>query len=137
MSPAEPRAIMDASALIAWLRQERGAATVERFLPVSAIVAVNLAETYEQLGHSEPEVLVEVTEDLLSIGLTLLPFDPRDAEFVPLVRAAGRRAAGGRGGLSLGGCCCLAVAVSRRLPVITDDGLWSALDLGVPVHLFR
>lgn len=69
----------------------------------------------------------------------MLPFETADTVFVPQVRTAGRKlATAGRGGsLSLGDCCCLATAIRRSLPVITDDGLWPALDLGVRVHLFR
>jgi ribonuclease VapC len=134
-----PRAIMDASAVVAWLLEERGARTIERLIPVSAVVSVNLAETFERLGRTDPDELAATGEDLASLGLSLLPFEAADAVFVPQVRTAGRKlATSGRGGsLSLGGCCCLAAAIRRSLPVITDDGLWPALDLGVRVHLFR
>jgi ribonuclease VapC len=130
---------MDASAVIAWLLEERGARTIERLIPVSAVVSVNLAETFERLGRTDPDELTATGEDLASLGLSLLPFESADAVFVPQVRTAGRKlATSGHGGsLSLGDCCCLAAAIRRSLPVITDDGLWPALDLGVRVHLFR
>jgi ribonuclease VapC len=130
---------MDASAVVAWLLEERGARTIERLMPVSAVVSVNLAEMFERLGRTDPDELATTSEDLASLGLSLLPFEAADAVFVPLVRAAGRKlATAGRGGsLSLGDCCCLAAAIRRGMPVITDDGLWSALDLDVRVHMFR
>lgn len=133
-----PRAIMDASAVVAWLLEERGARTIERLMPVSAVVSVNLAETFERLGRTDPDELAATGEDLASLGLMLLPFETADAVFVPQVRTAGRKlATSGGGSLSLGDCCCLAAAVRRGLPVITDDGLWPALDLDVRVHLYR
>lgn len=39
--------------------------------------------------------------------------------------------------MSLGDCCCLAVAQRRGLDVVTDDSAWQALNVGVGVHLFR
>lgn len=135
---SDPRAIMDASAVVAWLLEERGVHTIERLLPVSAVVSVNLAETFERLGRTDPDELASTSEDLASLGLSLLPFEAADAVFVPQVRTAGRKLANSAGGsLSLGDCCCLAAAIRRSLPVITDDGLWPALDLGVSVHMFR
>lgn len=141
---SDVRAILDASALIAWLNDERGAATIERLLPVCGIVAVNLAEAYERTDTRDPADLDEVADDLSALGLTLLPFETDDAKYVPLIREEGRRTAT-RGeeamvipdGLSLGDCCCLAAAMRRDLPVITDDTAWQTLGLGLTVHLYK
>lgn len=134
-----PRALLDASALVAWLLEERGEQTIDRLLPVSAISTVNLAEAFERVTQTEWSVESAVDE-LRAVGLTLLPFEAEDAALVPQLRRAGRKLPGAPANgsaLSLGDCCCLAVAVRRQLAVITDDGAWTGLDLAVPVHLFR
>jgi len=90
---------------------------------VSAVVSVDLAETFERLGRTDPDELAATGEDLASLGLSLLPFETADAVFVPQVRTAGRKlATAGRGGsLSLGDCCCLAAAIY--------GGGWTEVDL--------
>jgi PIN domain nuclease of toxin-antitoxin system len=134
-----PRALLDASALVAWFLDEKGAETIERLLPVCAISAVNQAEALERTAVAEWD-LANTVADLRAYGLTVLPFEAEDATDVPMIRKAGRQLPGaqsGRSALSLGDCCCLAAAARRDLPVITDDSAWIGLNLGVKVHLFR
>lgn len=139
MTPTALKAILDASALVAWILDEKGAETVERILPVCGITTVNLAEVLERAAVAEWS-LTETVEDLQAYGLTVLPFGVQEATHVPVIRKAGRAVAGtktGRNALSLGDCCCLAAARHHQLPVVTDDSAWLGLDIGVKVHLFR
>jgi ribonuclease VapC len=137
--PPVPRALLDASALVAWLRDEKGSETVERLLRVSAISTVNLAESLERASVTDWH-MADTIDDLRALGLAILPFEAEDAAFVPSLRKAGRKLHGAsKNGtaLSLGDCCCLAVAQRRKLAVITDDSAWASLDIGVAIHLFR
>jgi ribonuclease VapC len=137
--PPVPRALLDASALVAWLRDEKGSETVERLLRISAISTVNLAESLERASVTDWH-MADTIDDLRALGLAILPFEPEDAALVPSLRKAGRKLHGApKNGtaLSLGDCCCLAVAQRRKLAVITDDSAWTTLDIGVAIHLFR
>jgi PIN domain nuclease of toxin-antitoxin system len=139
VTATEIRAVLDASALVAFLCDERGAPVIERLLRVCAISTINLAEALERADVPEWHAPAAL-EELRSLGLTILPFEAEDAVFVPPLRRAGRklpRATAKAGALSLGDCCCLATAQRRGLGVITDDTAWQALDVGVAVHLFR
>ena len=40
-------------------------------------------------------------------------------------------------GLSLGDCCCLALALERGARVMTADRAWAGLDLGVEIEVIR
>jgi PIN domain nuclease of toxin-antitoxin system len=135
---AAPRALLDASALVAWLLDEKGADTIERIIPVAAITAVNLVESLERAAVTEWS-LGETVADLRAYGLDILPVEVEDAMQIPAIRAAGRAVPGraGRSVLSLGDCCCLAAAKLRGIPVVTDDSAWLGLEIGVKVHLFR
>jgi ribonuclease VapC len=135
---AEPaRALLDASALVAWLKGERGADAIDRLIAVCAISSVNLAESLEHASGTAWRQ-VDTIADLRACGLAVLPFEADDAAHVPIVRRAGRALSKVRtNALSLGDCCCIATARRHGIPVITGDAAWTALDLGVMVHLFR
>ena len=139
MTATDVRAVLDASALLAFLCDERGAPVIERLMHVCAISTVNLAEALERADVPEWHASAALQE-LRSLGLTILPFEAEDAVFVPSLRRTGRklpRATAKASALSLGDCCCLATAQRRGLGVITDDTAWQALEIGVAVHLFR
>ncbi len=136
---SDRRVVFDASAVIAWTLNERGAATVDRLLPFAVIPAPNLTEALHisrRRGH-------RLTSDqlrarVLAIGAEVEPFTGDDT-----VRAAewltyiddNPQPGGDR--LSLGDALCIAVAERLQLPLVGDDGLWSILPLAVAFHAFR
>jgi PIN domain nuclease of toxin-antitoxin system len=128
---------MDASALVAWLLNERGAATVGRLLKFAVLPAPNVTEsictarrrghhmTIDQL-HSRLEASCAVVEPFLDLDA------PRAAE---LLLFADRQA---NAQLSLGDALCIAVAERLQLPLLVgNDGLWTQLPLEVDFHQFR
>ncbi len=126
--------VVDASALLALLKNEPGADLV-RTEAVSALVsAVNSAEIWSRvLEDDENGLLPGICElELDALGLTIVPFDQSaalaTAELRPLTRLRG---------LSLGDRACLALARERHLPVLTADRSWAALDLGLDIQLIR
>lgn len=99
-------AVLDASALLAWLQSEPGAELVEEELAPGAISSLNWSEVLQKsLAHG-----VEITglrEDMQALGVVILPFDAADAEQMALLWAPG-------GGLSLADRACLASWIRSR-----------------------
>jgi ribonuclease VapC len=133
MGPSSRRggAVLDASALLAWLTGERGAEVVGEYLPRAVISAVNLSEVLCR-GHSLGRNVASLPARLGQLGLAVEPFTTDDALIATDIFARDRRRV-----LSLADRCCLATAIRLGLPAVTDDRAWSTLDVGVEVVAFR
>ena len=127
------RAIVDASAVLAWIFNERGADTVEEVLGVSGISAVNFAEVLF-IASSRRYAADELEADLAAYGLSLLLFGGDEARTVLDVKRAETRAGVS---LSLADRCCLATAMVYELPAVVSDGEWELLELPIDVAPFR
>lgn len=124
--------VLDASAVLALVHDEPGADQVAKALPGAILSAVNLAEVVGKLVDADVEAQ-QLRTLLVSAGVTIEPFGADDAELAGALRSV----AGGRA-LSLGGRCCLALAVrSDPAEVLTGDRAWAELDVPVRVVLFR
>ena len=124
-------AVLDASALLAFLRNEPGAEEVAAVLRLSCISAVNLAETISKLvEYGKP--LDEVTHQIERLQIPVIPFDAEQAKMVASLRKATRAA-----GLSLGDRACLSLALKMGRTVLTAERAWAKLDVGVSVGLIR
>jgi ribonuclease VapC len=124
-------AVLDASALLAWLVQEPGAEVVGELLPRAAISAVNLSEVLYR-GRRLGRNVAMLPARLGHLGLRVEPFTTEDALIATDIFARDRRHV-----LSLADRCCLATATRLGLPAVTDDHAWSTLDLGVEILPFR
>lgn len=114
-------AVLDASAVLALLRDERGADQVAELLPTAAISAVNLAEVLivlERFGVAAAEARRAVN----ALAVDVLPADAAAAH-----AAAGITAANPRRSLSLGDCFCLAAAERTGRSAVTADRTWATL----------
>ena len=117
------RVVLDASALLAVVRKEPGAAVVARALPNAAMSAVNIAEVTAWLYENQwstPEI--EIFLDDLSIRQ--LPFDSRAALLTGKLRPMTTPI-----GLGLGVRACLATGYIEQCPVLTADKAWSSIDM--------
>lgn len=124
--------MLDASALIAWLRDEPGADVVQRALDAGSVIsAVNLAEVLTRF-HDIGVAGTEVLGDLQLAGVTTLSYGEDDAQQTADMRAATRG-----GGLSLGDRACLALAIRLGQPALTADRAWAPLNVGAQVELIR
>lgn len=123
--------VLDASALIAFLRDEPGSDIVGPAMPHALISAVNLSEVLTKAA--ETSVAFESAKIALQ-GLRphVVPFDEEQA-----VTAAGLRPLTRPLGLSLGDRCCLALGLVKELPILTTDRQWSKLPSGVQVRVIR
>lgn len=129
--------VLDASALLAHLRDEPGADVVaEAVAGGAAISAVNLAEVFSRAADrgADPATLAaELTRiGLLDGAITVEPFTAADAiemaRLRPLTRVAG---------LSLGDRACLALARRLGAPALTADAAWQGVDHGVELRSIR
>ena len=124
--------LLDASAMLALLLAESGSDRVEAELASGAsISAVNLAEVIAKLldyGYTEESIegMIEAAD------LTVLSFEHAEAWQSGLLHRVTRSS-----GLSLGDRCCLAVAQSTGMAVLTCDRHWAGLNMGVEIELCR
>lgn len=125
--------VLDASALIAMLRGERGASKVAAEIASARITAVNYAEVVSHFIYAGvPEREVDAMLDPLPIEIVQV-----DQE---LARVAGKlRAITAVAGLSLGDRFCLALAKRDEIPAWTADKIWKqiASEAGVKVTVIR
>ncbi len=132
-------AVLDASALLAYLQGERGADRVAEALSApggAAISAINWAEVLSKLAdHGEaPESVTRMLREAGLLG-TALRIEPAGEDLA--VEIARLRQATRRVGLSLGDRACLALGRLTARPVLTADRSWAALSLGVKLNLVR
>lgn len=126
-------AVLDASALLAFLFREQGA---DRFVtaagPRPAMSTVNWSEVAQKSavhGIDRQRLVSTVT----AAGLTIMDLTAHRAERIadlwPVTRAHG---------LSLADRACLALAIEYREPAVTADRGWTRLRIGnLVVHSLR
>jgi PIN domain nuclease of toxin-antitoxin system len=131
--------VLDASALLAYLKDEPGADVVEAILPESVISSVNWAEVIQK-SISAGVVVEGMLDDLQALGLVVEPFIPEDGE------AAGRLWEKTRSlGLSLGDSlrdgiaerACLSLGLRLEVAILTSDRAWLNLNLGLDIRAVR
>lgn len=143
MTREPPKAILDTSVVLAWVRGERGANTAKVMISQGAMSAVNLAEVLLRAkAKGYQDTLDQLATDLENMGLTIIDFDSEQAAIIPYVDAAGqkfaREHASVDGTLSLADCACIATGIHMGLPIFSDETLWVALGLnGVTISGFR
>jgi PIN domain nuclease of toxin-antitoxin system len=127
---------MDASAIVAWLLNERGSQTVGRLLQFAVLPAPNVTEALKTArAHGHRMTIDQMHARLEASCAAIEPFRdvdaPRAAEL--LLYADSRH----NSQLSLGDALCISVAERLQLPLVGDDGLWNELPLRVDFHVFR
>jgi ribonuclease VapC len=123
--------VLDASAILALLNDERGAETVFTLLDSAVASAVNVSEVVAKLAASGGDEAV-IREAIARLQLPVIPFDEEHAYAAGLLRPLTRPA-----GLSFGDRACLALAQQMRVPAITTDRRWAELQLPVTVRAIR
>ena len=128
---------LDASALLAWVLNERGADTVNQLLPFAVAPSSVMVETLyraQERGHGMS--CSELHASLLAVGLSVEPVTDEDTVRAAELIAASKRAAG-PGSLSLGDGLCIAVAERLNLTLTGGDQYWAQVDTTVPFLPFR
>jgi len=123
--------VLDASALIALVNQERGGDKVQPLMPHAVISAVNFCETLQCLrrGGMPLESVTLALNPLVSLPI---PFDESLAYVTASIHERTRDH-----GLSFGDCACLALAMSRKVPAVTAEQEWKKVDIGVEIINIR
>ncbi len=129
--------VLDASALLAHLRDEPGADVVaEAIAGGAAVSTVNIAEALSAEANrgTDPVRLAEelASRGLLDGALTVYPFTTADAIEAACLRPLTRTA-----GLSLGDRACLALAHRLDGVAMTADTAWAQVGLDVAITLIR
>ena len=129
--------VLDASALLAHLRDEPGADVVGEAIASGAVIStVNLAEVFSRVadrGEDPAKLAAELTQSgLLDGAITVEPFTAADAIDAGRLRPLTRDA-----GLSLGDRACLALARRLDAPALTADTDWQGVAHGVELRPIR
>ncbi|HKN21224.1 MAG TPA: type II toxin-antitoxin system VapC family toxin [Terracidiphilus sp.] len=124
--------VLDASAILAILFQERGGEKLTAEILRDAVIStVNLAEVQSKLikkGYAPDEAW----EDALSLVNSAEPYTSEQARIAgDLITTTEKY------GLSLGDRSCLALAIALKAPVYTTEQTWRNLKLSVPIHVIR
>lgn len=123
--------VLDASALLALIQNEPGRDEVVRHLRGALLGTVNLAEVLSKLCERGVP-LEQAVARLAPLPLQVVPFD------IPLAHAAAAlRPLTRSAGLSLGDRACLALGLAVGGEVLTTDGDWDGLDVGVTIRRIR
>ena len=122
--------VLDASALLAYLNEERGGDEVEALLDEALISTVNLSEVLQKVAVAGVEP-AQLAFEVSGMGVGSVAFDARmaiaAARLWPLTKHKG---------LSLADRACLALAEAVNGIAVTADTAWASLDLpGIDIHI--
>jgi ribonuclease VapC len=121
--------VVDASVVLAWLQDERGADEAEPFLMAGVIGAANWSEVLQKTRqHGAPAGVVGRL--LASFGLTVENVTTADAEIAADIWRHGTA-------LSLADRLCLGLALRMDLEVASTDAAWADVEGGPAVVLVR
>jgi PIN domain nuclease of toxin-antitoxin system len=123
--------VLDASALLAFLRREPGGERIAAVLERAVISAVNVSEVVSK-ALEYGATLEAVAAALSQLPIRTTPFDTEDA-----YRAASLRPLTKVKGLSLGDRSCLALGMRLGVPVLTAEGSWREFQGIVAVEVIR
>jgi len=124
--------VLDASAILALIQNERGAEKLTDELMDDAVIStVNLTEVQSKLikkGYDSEEAW----QTAFSLVTAAEPYTSEQARIAGdlIVKTE-------KYGLSLGDRSCLALAISLKAPVYTTEQVWKNLKLGIPIHVIR
>jgi ribonuclease VapC len=139
--------VLDASALLAYLKGEPGGDRVDGVLAESVMSSVNWAEVIQKSililrGYANAAgVDVDgMLDDLQALGLRVEPFLPEDGELAGRLWEQTRQY-----GLSLGvgvaspleTRACLSLGLRWGVDVLTADRVWASLNLALDIQVIR
>lgn len=123
--------VLDASVLLAVLKNERLNDDVLSIIDGAVLSTVSLAEVLTRISDLGATGDPRITA-LFQLLSSIAPFTESQARSAALLRARTRHA-----GLSLGDRACLALALQLDADVYTADRAWAGINVGCPIHLVR
>lgn len=123
--------VLDSSAFLALVNNEKGGDVVETYISSSCISTVNVSEIAAILSDIKiPER--DYKHIITSLVSEVIPFDENQAYICGALREKTRFK-----GLSLGDRACLSLATLLNTPVVTADKAWSDINLGIEIIQIR
>jgi len=126
------KVILDASALLALIKQETGYKIVEELLGGIVMSSVNVSEVSAILLDSDMSIQEcrNIIEPLVD---TIIDFDLEQSLLTGYFKKHTKKL-----GLSLGDRSCISLGAKLKLPIYTSDKIWSSLDIdSVDIKLIR
>jgi PIN domain nuclease of toxin-antitoxin system len=123
--------VLDASALLASIYEEKGKLIVDRYSENAIISTVNITEVIEQLIRTGSEVSA-IEEIVRKFSIKRIDYNEEHAFIAARLREPTKKL-----GLSLGDRACLALAITEKLPVLTADKAWKDIKVGVKIQVIR
>lgn len=134
---AAPVAALDASALLAHLRDEEGASVVREAMKPGAVISVaNWVEVLSKLAErgEDPGVAAAEMKGAGLIGGVLTVEPITDDDCIEIARLRPKTKAQG---LSLADRACLVLAERLDVPALTTDGEWAKAEVKAEVQQIR
>jgi ribonuclease VapC len=125
------QSVLDASALLAYLQEEKGSELIDTILSQSVMSSVNWAEVIQKAIAKQVDTR-GMQDELEMLGLVIQPFTVTQAELAAELWLKTKEH-----GLSLGDRACLSLAIDLNAPVYTTDKIWTLLNLPITVHYIR
>jgi PIN domain nuclease of toxin-antitoxin system len=123
--------VADASAILAFVREEKGDKKVAKVREQCVVATLNLMEAFSKLVRYE--VAADSVQGILRETFPrAIPLDRELAETSAVLHATTRTL-----GLSYADCVCLALGNQRKATVLTADRRWKEVDFEVTVELIR
>jgi len=126
------KVVLDASALLALIQNEKGADVVKPLLKRAVMSTINVTEVLAALQRVE----IQPKDAILSISdviQELIPFDVEQAQCVAELQPYVRHK-----GLSLGDRACIALGLKLQAPIYTADKIWGELQLdNISINIIR
>lgn len=122
--------VLDSSAVLAWLQQEKGSERVRAALADGVVTAANWSEILQKARQhgGDPS---EVGLLLRSLGLDVIDVTRGDGESAASMWTSDTP-------LSLGDRLCLAASLRLGLPTMTADAEWKRIEIeGVEIEVIR
>jgi len=124
-------AVLDASALLAYLQREAGADSVRAVISNARISTVNWVEVVQKINGEAIEA-AQLRSSLEGLGIVFIPLTSTQAEIAGSLRSRTKTH-----GLSLGDRAYLALGIDLRAPVYTADRVWAQLAIESEVVTIR
>ena len=125
------KVVVDASAILALINNEKGKDVVEQVLHNAIVSSINFSEVItvtNRNGFNEKEVITLLS----NIFPNVIDFNYEQACIAAHLDQYTKKLS-----LSLGDRSCLALAKYQKCSVISADGNWQKLDIGVDIKLIR
>lgn len=124
-------AVLDTSALLAYIKGESGAEAIENIIDTCVMSAINITEAIIVLGRNNPSQLEYYQMAVSELVDHKYETDSKLMIIASEISVKYRE----KHNLSLGDCYCLALGKYLNLPIYTGDKIWHGLEKKLAIEL--